>query len=49
MRRSAIILLGTVLAIVALAMACGGDDKKESTPSPAAEASPTEAAEVTPT
>jgi len=49
MRRSAIILLGAALAIVALAMACGGDDKKESTPSPAAEPSPTEAAEVTPT
>jgi hypothetical protein len=49
MRRSAIILLGAALAIVALAMACGGDDKKESTPSPAAQASPTEAAEVTPT
>jgi hypothetical protein len=49
MRRSAIILLGTALAIVALAMACGGDDKKEPTPSPAAEASPTEAVEATPT
>ena len=41
MRRSAIILLGAALAIVALAMACGGDDKKESTPSPEATTAPT--------
>jgi hypothetical protein len=34
---------------MALAMACGGGDKKESTPSPEAEPSPTEAAAVTPT
>ena len=47
MRRSAIILLGTALAIVALAMACGGDDEKEATPSPAAEASPTAAPTAT--
>jgi hypothetical protein len=49
MRRTALILLVTAAAAMALAMACGGGDEKESTPSPAAEASPTEGAAVTPT
>ncbi|MDP2674234.1 MAG: hypothetical protein Q8Q00_04915, partial [Dehalococcoidia bacterium] len=47
MRGSVIILLVTAAAIMALAMACGGGDKKESTPSPAAEASPTAAPTAT--
>src|SRR3990172_8719518 len=41
MRMSALILLGTAVATMALAMACGGGDKKESTPSPEATAAPT--------
>ena len=49
MRRTVLILLVAAAATMALAMACGGDDKEESTPSPAAEASPTEDAAATPT
>src|SRR3972149_103101 len=48
-RRSVIILLVTAVAIMALAMACGGGDKKEPTPSPAATTAPTTAPPATPT
>jgi hypothetical protein len=43
MRGTAIILLVTAVAIMALAMACGGGDKEESTPSPEATTAPTTA------
>src|SRR3972149_6150350 len=48
MRGSVIILLVTAAAIMALAMACGGGDKKESTPSPEATTAPTTAPTATP-
>jgi len=49
MRRAVLILLVTAAATMALAMACGGGDKKEAKPSPEATTAPTTAPTATET